>query len=36
MRCGKRDSVAAAALITLIGMRRFVCSAALGVTGGGL
>jgi len=36
MRWDNGDSVAAGALITLIAMRRFDCSAALGVTGGGL
>ena len=36
MRWGKGSSVAAAALISLIVMRLFVCSAAMGVTGGGL
>ena len=36
MRWDKGNSVATAALISLIVMRRFVCSAALGVTGGGL
>jgi hypothetical protein len=36
MRWDKGNSVAAATLITLIAMRLFVCSAALGVTGGGL
>ena len=36
MRRAKGNSVAAASLITLIAMRRFVCSAPLGVTGGGL
>jgi hypothetical protein len=34
MRWDNGDSVAAGALITLIAMRRFVCSAASGVTGG--
>jgi hypothetical protein len=34
MRWDKGNSVAAGALITLIAMRRFVCSAASGVTGG--
>jgi len=36
MRWDKGSSVAAAALISLIVMRLFVCSAPLGVTGGGL
>ena len=36
MRWDSGDSVAAGALITLIAIRQFVCSAALGVTGGGL
>ena len=35
MRWDKGNSVAAGALITLIATWRFVCSAALGVTGGG-
>ena len=35
MRWDKGSSVAAGALITLIATWRFVCSAALGVTGGG-
>ena len=35
MRWDNGDSVAGGALITLIAMRRFVCSTALGVTGGG-
>jgi hypothetical protein len=34
MRWDDGDSVAAGALITLIAMGRFVCSAASGVTGG--
>jgi hypothetical protein len=34
MRWDDGDSVAVGALITLIAMRRFVCSAASGVTGG--
>jgi hypothetical protein len=34
MRWDNGESVAAGALITLIAMRRFVCSAASGVTGG--
>jgi len=36
MRWDNGDSVAAAALISLIVMRLFVGSAPLGVTGGGL
>jgi hypothetical protein len=36
MRWAKGSSVVAGALITLIAMRLFVCSAPLGVTGGGL
>lgn len=35
MRSDKWNSVAAATLMTLIAMWRFVCSAALGVTGEG-
>lgn len=35
MRWDEATPAAAAALITLIAMRRFVRSAALGVTGGG-
>ena len=36
MRWDKGNSVAAATLIMLIAMRRFVYPAALGVAGGGL